>query len=58
LEVVLWIHLLQHWFTLSGPLMEEMLIDKPFFRFFVEIEAMEGRIPVATTIQSFDEVSA
>jgi IS5 family transposase len=27
LEVMLRIHLLQQWFTLSDPLMEEMLID-------------------------------
>jgi hypothetical protein len=35
-----------------------MLIDTPFFRRFAEIEAMKGRIPVATTIQSFNELSA
>jgi IS5 family transposase len=32
LEVMLRIHLLQQWFTLSDPLMEEMLIDTPCFR--------------------------
>ena len=49
---MLWIHLLQQWFTLSDPLMEEMLIDTPCFRRFAEIEAMEARIPGATTIVS------
>jgi transposase, IS5 family len=29
LEVMLRIHLLHQWFTLSDPLMEEMLIDTP-----------------------------
>ena len=32
--------------------MEEMLIDTPCFRRFAEIEAMEARIPGATTIVS------
>jgi transposase, IS5 family len=39
------IHLLQQWFTLSDPLMEEMLIDTPCFRRFAGIETMDGRIP-------------
>ncbi|WP_255111807.1 transposase [Synechococcus sp. RedBA-s] len=47
------IHLLQQWFTLSDPLMEEMLIDTPWFRRFVGIETMEGRIPDETTILNF-----
>jgi IS5 family transposase len=54
LEVMLWIHLLQQWFTLSDPLsdplMEEMLIDTPCFRRLAKIETMEGRIPDETTI--------
>ncbi|WP_254958742.1 MULTISPECIES: transposase [unclassified Cyanobium] len=45
LEVMLRIHLLQQWFTLSDPLMEEMLIDTPCFRRFAGIETMDGRIP-------------
>ena len=48
LEVMLRIHLLQHWFTLSDPLMEEMLIDTPCFRRFAGIETMDSRIPDAT----------
>ena len=50
LEVMLQIHLLQQWFTLSDPLMEEMLIDTPCFRRFAGIEMMDGRIPYETTI--------
>ena len=47
------IHLLLQWFTLSDPLMEEMLIDTPCFRRFAGIESMEGRIPDETTILNF-----
>ena len=47
------IHLLQQWFTLSDPLMEEMLIDIPCFRRFAGIETMEGRIPDETTFLNF-----
>jgi IS5 family transposase len=47
------IHLLQHWFTLSDPLMEELLIDTPSFGRFPWIETMEGRIPDVTTILNF-----
>jgi IS5 family transposase len=50
LEVMLKIHLLQQWFTLSGPLMGEMLIDPPCFRRFAGIETMEGRILDEITI--------
>jgi IS5 family transposase len=37
LEVMLRIYLLQQWFTLSDPPMEEMLIDTPCFRRFAGI---------------------
>jgi IS5 family transposase len=53
LEVMLRIHLLQQWFTLSDPLMEEMLIDTPCFRRFAGIDMIEGRIPDETTILNF-----
>jgi len=53
LEVLLRIHLLQQWFTLSDPLMVEMLIDSPCFRHFARIETMDGRIPDETTILNF-----
>jgi IS5 family transposase len=47
------IHLLQQWFTLSDPLMEEMLIDTPCFRRFAGIDMLEDRIPDETTILNF-----
>jgi len=53
LEVMLRIHLLQQWFTLSDPLMEEMLIDTPCFRRFVGIDMVSERIPDETTILNF-----
>ena len=53
LEVMLRIHLLQQWFTLSDPLMEEMLIDTTCFRRFAGIETLEGRIPYETTNLNF-----
>ena len=51
--MVLRIHLLQQWFTLSDPLMEEMLIDTPCFRRFAGIDMIEDRIPDETTILNF-----
>jgi len=53
LEVMLRIHLLQQWFTLSVPLMEEMLIDTPCFRRFAGIDMVSERIPDETTILNF-----
>jgi IS5 family transposase len=53
LEVMLRIHLLQQWFTLSDPLMEEMLIDTPCFRRFAGIDMVSDRIPDETTILNF-----
>jgi IS5 family transposase len=54
LDLMLRIHLLQQWFTLSDPLMEEMLIDTaPCFRRFAGIDMIEGRIPDETTILNF-----
>ena len=53
LEVMLRIHLLLQWFTLSDPLMEEMLIDTPCFRRFAGIDMIEDRIPDETTILNF-----
>jgi IS5 family transposase len=53
LEVMLRIHLLQQWFTLSDPLMEEMLIDTACFRRFAGIDIVSERIPDETTILNF-----
>ncbi|NQV09820.1 MAG: IS5 family transposase [Cyanobacteria bacterium] len=56
LEVMLRIHLLQQWFTLSDPLMEEMLIDTPCFRRFAGIDIIDDRIPDETTILNFRDL--
>ena len=53
LEVLPRIDLLQPWFTLSDPLMEERLIDTPCFIRFAGIETMGGRIPDQTRILNF-----
>jgi len=53
LEVMLRIHLLQQWFTLSDPLMEVMLIGTPCFRRFAGIDMVSERIPDETTILNF-----
>ena len=50
LDLMLRIHWLQQWFTLSDPLMEEMLIDTPCFRRFAGIDTVSERIPDETTI--------
>ena len=52
LEVMLRIHL-QQWFTLSDPLMEEMLIDTPCFRRFAGIDMVSEPIRGETTILNF-----
>ena len=48
LGVMLRIHWLQQWLTLSDPLMEEMLIDTPCFRHFAGIDKVSERIPDET----------
>lgn len=53
LEVMLRIHRLQQWFTLSDPLMEEMLIDTPCFRRFARIDLTDGRISDENSILNF-----
>jgi IS5 family transposase len=53
LDVMLRIHLLQQWFTLSDPLIKQILIDEPCFRRFAGIETMDARIPDETTILNF-----
>jgi len=50
LEVMLRIHLLQHWFTFLDPLMDKMLIDTSCFRRFAGIDMIEDLIPDETTI--------
>ncbi|MFT5339367.1 MAG: IS5 family transposase [Cyanobium sp.] len=53
LEVMLRIHLLQQWFTLSDRLMKERLIDTPCFRRFAGIDMINDRIPDETRILNF-----
>ena len=47
------IHLLQQWYSLSDPAMEEALIEVPTMRRFAGIELISDRIPDETTILSF-----
>ena len=47
------IHLLQQWYSLSNPAMEEALIEVPTMRRLAGIELIGGRIPDKTTILTF-----
>ncbi len=47
------IHLLQQWYSLSDPAMEETLIEVPTMRRFAGIELISDRIPDETTILTF-----
>ena len=47
------IHLLQQWYSLSDPAMEEALIETPTMRRFAGIELISDRIPDETTILTF-----
>jgi IS5 family transposase len=47
------IHLLQQWYSLSDPAMEEALIEVPTMRCFAGIELISDRIPDETTILTF-----
>jgi IS5 family transposase len=53
LERMLRIHLLQQWFNLSDPAMEEMLIDSESMRRFAGINLMDDPVPDETTILKF-----
>jgi IS5 family transposase len=53
LERMLRIHLLQQWFNLSDPAMEEMLIDSQSMRRFAGINLMDDAVPDETTILKF-----
>ena len=50
LGTILRIHLLQRWYSLSDPAMEETLIEVPTMRRFAGIELISDRIPDETTI--------
>ena len=53
LATMLRIHLLQQWYSLSDPAMEEALIEVPTMRSFAGIELISDRIPDETTILAF-----
>ena len=53
LATMLRIHLLQQWYSLSDPAMEEALIELPTMRRFAGIELISDRIPDETTILTF-----
>ena len=53
LERMLRIYLLQQWFNLSDPAMEEMLIDSQSMRRFAGINLMDDPVPDETTILKF-----
>ena len=53
LATMLRIHLLQQWYSLSDPAMEEALIEVPTMRRFAGIELISERIPDETTILTF-----
>jgi IS5 family transposase len=53
LATMLRIHLMQQWYSLSDPGMEEALIEVPTMRRFVGIDMISDRIPDETTILAF-----
>jgi IS5 family transposase len=53
LAPMLRVHLLQQWYSLSYPAIEEAVIEVPTMRRFAGIELISGRIPDETTILTF-----
>ncbi|TWI46292.1 IS4 family transposase [Pseudomonas duriflava] len=53
LETMLRIHLLQNWFALSDPAMEEALYEITSLRQFAKLSLTQGSIPEDTTIMNF-----
>jgi len=53
LATMLRVHLLQQWYSLSDPAIEEALIEVPTMRRFAGIELISDRIPDETTILTF-----
>ena len=53
LATMLRIHLMQQWYSLSDPGMEEALIEVPTMRRFAGIDLISDRIPDETTILTF-----
>jgi len=52
------IHLMQQWYSLSDPAMEDALIDVPTMRRFAGIDMVSDRIPDETTILAFRHLLA
>ena len=52
LETMLRVHLMQQWFTLSDPAMEEAFFDVPLYRQFAQLDA-HARLPDESTILRF-----
>jgi IS5 family transposase len=52
-EIMLRIHLMQQWFDISDPAMEDALIEVPTMRRLSGINLISDRIPDETTILSF-----
>lgn len=53
LATMLRIHLMQQWYSLSDPAMEDALIEVPTMRRFAAIDMLSDRIPDETTILAF-----
>lgn len=53
LEAMLRVHLMQNWFALSDPAMEEALHDVPLFRDFAGLGGWSERLPDESTILRF-----
>jgi len=53
LETMLRVHLMQQWYDLSDPAMEDALIEVPRMRRFAGIDLISERIPDETTILAF-----
>jgi len=53
LETMLRIHLMQQWYDLRDPAMEDALIEVPTMRRFAGIDLISERIPDETTILAF-----
>jgi IS5 family transposase len=53
LATMLRIHLMQQWYSLSDPAMEDSLIEVPTMRRFAGIDMLSDRIPDETTILAF-----
>lgn len=56
LEAMLRIHLLQQWYDLSDPAMQDALIEVPSMRRFAGIDMISDWIPDETTILTFRQL--